>query len=106
MIYFNKFRGQNTKGVWLSRCTGPSLLVMDVDFSDAKEVPFIYLLLLCISYVINTYIIFILFLNLLNTHIIFFHLSQDDASFEKQSVLFALAISDLLIVNMLVIYHY
>ncbi|KAJ4753508.1 hypothetical protein LUZ62_087913 [Rhynchospora pubera] len=57
----SKGRNQNSKGIWLSRCAGPSLLVMDVEPSDAKE---------------------------------------DDLSFEKQTVLFSLALSDLLVVNM------
>ncbi|XP_078160408.1 protein ROOT HAIR DEFECTIVE 3-like isoform X2 [Carex rostrata] len=49
------------RGVWLSRCAKPPLLVMDIELSDAKE---------------------------------------DDLLFEKQTVLFARALSDLLVVNM------
>ncbi|KAF3322872.1 Protein ROOT HAIR DEFECTIVE 3 [Carex littledalei] len=54
-------RNQNMRGVWLSRCAKPPLLVMDIELSDAKE---------------------------------------DGLSFEKQTVLFAWALSDLLVVNM------
>ncbi|RZS11325.1 hypothetical protein BHM03_00042644, partial [Ensete ventricosum] len=74
---FPFFRSQTTKGIWLAKCTDiePFTVVMDLEGTDGRD---------------------------RGEHPFF--LSQDDTAFEKQRTLFALAVSEIVLINMEVCY--
>ncbi|KAG4948957.1 hypothetical protein JHK82_042150 [Glycine max] len=85
-------RSQTTKGIWIAKCVGiePSTIAMDLEGTDGRErgeesLDFGSAAMFSYKFLCGFF---------------FLQLAKDDTAFEKQSALFALAISDIVLINM------
>ncbi|WJX23178.1 Cell wall protein rhd3 [Trifolium repens] len=106
-------RSQTTKGIWIAKCNGiePCTIAMDLEGTDGRERGETSKRigventddLQIIRSPICDHILFLFSITILmvaSFQQFKFRIAQDDTTFEKQSALFALAVSDIVLINL------